>query len=115
MKVIHYILLSVFVLACISCEREAEPSDKTSDVSIIYGYAINKMTNAPIQGALITLMPDSENRYTGSDGTYQFNNLPIDKTYTLTASADGFGPDKKTVQLKDKKPIEVTFVLGPTE
>ena len=113
MKNIYHIILMLFALFCMGCEKGAEPSGKPSEVSIIYGYAINKTTNAPIQGALITLMPNAENRYTGSDGTYQFNNLPINNRYTLTADADGFGPGRKDVLLKDNNPLEVTFVLEP--
>ena len=46
MKNIYHIILMLFALFCMGCEKGAEPSGKPSEVSIIYGYAINKTTNA---------------------------------------------------------------------
>lgn len=114
MKKFFYFTFMIFSLLCTnSCKEKSTPSSPVGTGGVIYGIAINAKTNTPIQGALITLMPNSENRYTGSDGTYQFNNLPTGKLYTLTAQTDGFLPNIKRVRLMDETPMEATFALLP--
>ena len=116
MKRIFYTILLFFSILCISCEKKTEPSTSIEKKTFIYGYAVNKITNAPIQGVLITLMPNIENRYTGSDGTFQFNNISTPGDYTLTADIEGFKPgERKNIHIVDETPIEVTFVLEPTK
>ncbi len=84
---------------------------KVVDTSIsIYGTVVDAETNAPIQGVLLTLMPSSKNCYTGSDGTYQFEDLYAQQ-YTITAQMIGYRTDRKTVNLTSGERSEVTFAL----
>lgn len=76
----------------------------------IYGTVVDADTNAPIQGVLLTLMPSSKNRYTGSDGSYEFDDLNAQQ-YTITAQMGGYKTDRKTVNLTAGEREEVTFAL----
>lgn len=76
----------------------------------IYGTVVDAENNSPIQGVLLTLMPSSRNRYTGSDGSYQFEDLDAQQ-YTITAQMGGYKTDRKTVNLSSGDREEVTFAL----
>ena len=83
------------------------------DTSIsIYGTVVDAQTNTPLQGVMLTLMPSAKNRYTGSDGTYQFDELElISEPYTITVTMGGYKPDKKYVKLKAGERAEISFAL----
>lgn len=84
---------------------------KVVDTNIsIFGTVVDAADNAPIQGVLLTLMPSSKNRYTGSDGTYEFEDLDAQQ-YTITAQMGGYKTDRKTVNLTAGEREEVTFAL----
>ena len=76
----------------------------------IYGTVIDADTHDPIQGVLLTLMPSSRNCYTGSDGSYQFQDLNKQQ-YTITAQMGGYKTDRKTVNLNAGEKQEITFAL----
>ncbi len=76
----------------------------------IYGTVVDADTHNPIQGVLLTLMPSSRNCYTGSDGSYQFEDLNTQQ-YTITAQMGGYKTDRKTVTLQAGDNEEVTFAL----
>lgn len=76
----------------------------------IYGSVVDADTKEPLSGVLLTLMPSSRNRYTGSDGTYQFEDLNAQQ-YTITAQMGGYKTDRKTVNLRAGDREEVTFAL----
>lgn len=100
-------IMAVICLAPIlnSCAK------KVADTGIsIYGIVFDSVTNAPLKGVLLTLMPSSKNCYTGSDGTYQFEDLYAQQ-YTITASMAGYRTDRKTVNLLPGDREEVTFIL----
>ena len=81
------------------------------DTSVsIYGTVVDADTHNPIQGVLLTLMPSSKNCYTGSDGSYQFEDLNKQQ-YTITAQMGGYRSDRKTVNLDAGERQEVTFAL----
>lgn len=84
---------------------------KKVDTSVsIYGTVVDADTHSPIQGVLLTLMPSSKNCYTGSDGSYQFEDLNKQQ-YTITAQMGGYRTDRKTVNLEAGERQEVTFAL----
>lgn len=84
---------------------------KVVDTSIsIYGTVVDADNSNPIQGALLTLMPSSKNCYTGSDGSYQFEDLNAQQ-YTITVQMGGYRTDRKTVNLVAGESAEVTFAL----
>lgn len=119
MKKILILIVLVAPLILASCKptpEEPENSTNQEGIATIYGFVIDASTHAPIQGALITIMPGSVNKYTGSDGTYQFDNLKVSASilqYTLTAKIDGFNPDRKTIDLESGAVLEVNFALQP--
>ena len=78
--------------------------------SSIYGTVVDAATHDPIQGVLLTLMPSSRNCYTGSDGSYQFEDLNAQQ-YTITAQMSGYGPDRKSINLEAGERQEITFAL----
>ncbi|MBQ9439923.1 MAG: carboxypeptidase regulatory-like domain-containing protein [Paludibacteraceae bacterium] len=99
------------VLVCLpifftGCEK------RVVDTSIsIYGTVVDAETNSPIQGVMLTLMPSAKNRYTGSDGTYQFDDLEA-RQYKITATKDGYAPDSKEVTLIAGESENVSFALN---
>lgn len=80
----------------------------------LYGTVYDADTHAPIQGVMITLQPSNRNTYTGSDGTYQFDDLDISvKKYTVTATAKEYCTDRKFLIVKDTpgETLELSFAL----
>lgn len=78
----------------------------------ISGLVVDANTQNPLQGVLVTLMPSSNNYYTGIDGLFMFDNL-IAQQYTLTAQANGYKTDRKTVSLAAGESKEIKFALRP--
>ncbi len=103
-KLICFAILCLPLLF-IGCEK------KIIDTTIsIYGTVLDVDTNEPLQGVLLTLMPTAKTRYTGSLGTYQFEDLQPQQ-YTITAQMQGYRTDRKTVNLVSGEKEEVTFAL----
>ena len=107
-------LFYLAVLACLpllftGCEKRVINTDVT-----LYGTVYDSDTRAPIQGVMITLQPSNRNAYTGSDGTYQFDDLDISvKKYTVTATVEGYVTDRKFLTVKDApgETLELSFAL----
>lgn len=78
----------------------------------ISGLVVDANTQNPLQGVLVTLMPSSNNYYTGIDGLFLFDNLNAQQ-YTLTAQANGYKTDRKTVNLTTEESQEIIFSLRP--
>ena len=105
MRKLLYLAVICFSLLFTGCEH------RIIDTSIaIFGTVVDADTNAPLQGVLLTLMPSSKNRYTGSLGTYEFEDLEP-RQYTITAQMNGYRTDRKTVNLVSGEREEVMFVL----
>ncbi|MBQ7530093.1 MAG: carboxypeptidase regulatory-like domain-containing protein [Paludibacteraceae bacterium] len=77
----------------------------------IYGTVYDATTFSPIQGAMLTLQPSGRSCYTGSDGAFNFEEDLDPLQYTITAQADGYRTDRKTVKLTPGESSEVTFAL----
>lgn len=105
MKRIICLAIISLPLLFIGCEK------KITDTTIsIYGTVLDMDTGAPLQGVLLTLMPTAKNCYTGSLGTYQFEDLQPQQ-YTITAQLSGYRTDRKSVKLISGESSEVTFAL----
>ena len=105
MKKILFIMALCLPFLLSSCAK------KVVDTSVsIYGTVVDATNNSPIQGALLTLMPSAKNCYTGSDGSYQFNDLNVQQ-YTITVQMGGYRTDRKSVNLIAGEETEVTFAL----
>ena len=72
---------------------------------IITGVVTDAATGEPVDNANVKLKPRGETTLTGSDGTFQFNNL-LDGTYSLSVSKNGY------VDLDDDYAIEIKNGLG---
>lgn len=105
MKKIFYIAFLCLPLLFNGCAKRIV----NTNVSI-YGTVVDAQTYAPIQGAILTLTPSSKTRYTGSDGTYQFEDLNKQQ-YTIRVQMPGYLTDSKTVNLSSGEREEVTFAL----
>ena len=77
----------------------------------IYGTVYDATTFNPIQGAILTLQPSGRSCYTGSDGAFNFEEDLDPLQYTITAQANGYRTDRKTVKLYPGESSEVTFAL----
>ena len=102
-----FLILAVLCLPILfgSCAKK-----KVNTSITIYGTVVDADTHDPIQGVLLTLMPGSRNCYTGSDGSYQFQDLNKEQ-YTITAQMGGYKTDRKTVNFNAGEKQEVTFAL----
>jgi outer membrane protein assembly factor BamB len=69
---------------------------------------------APLQGALLTLMPIAQSAVTGSDGSYAVTDVPSG-TYTLTPSKWGytFSPPNMLVRVSTDDVIDRNFAASP--
>lgn len=77
----------------------------------IYGTVYDASTFNPIQGAMLTLQPSGRSCYTGSDGAFNFEEDLDPLQYTVTAQAEGYRTDRKTIKLTPSESSEVTFAL----
>ncbi len=99
------------VLACLpllftGCEKRVINTGVT-----IYGTVYDAETFSPIHGAMLTLQPGGRSCYTGSDGAYNFEEDLEPFQYKVTAQANGYQPDWKTVNLASGGSSDVTFAL----
>lgn len=58
----------------------------------ISGTVVDYATGAPIQNAAVTLSPFGRNAFTGSDGSFHFDDLDPTR-YTVTAQKEGYESD----------------------
>lgn len=80
-----FFFLSIFVMvAFLSCEKEKEPQ-----LCTLYGDVSNKTTGEPIRNASVELLPVGQKSVTGSDGTFEFDNLE-EGTYQLLVTKTGY-------------------------
>ena len=90
----------------IGCEKRIINTGVT-----IYGTVYDATSFNPIQGAMLTLQPSGRSCYTGSDGSFNFEEDVEPLQYTITAQANGYRADRKTVKLSPGESSEVTFSL----
>lgn len=102
------ILLAVICLPLLftGCEKRIINTGVT-----IYGTIYDATTFNPIQGAMLTLQPSGRSCYTGSDGAFNFEEDLEPLQYTITAQANGYRTDRKTIKLSPGESSEVTFAL----
>ena len=82
-RLVAVVLIFGTSLVC-SCTKQDEEVAVDSK-GTIYGTITDYDTGEPIGNANVKLRPSGETTLTGSDGTYEFNNLKADK-YTLSLS-----------------------------
>lgn len=100
MKTNHFIKFAALLLVCcamLGCGKEDNP---TSKLGSIYGTVTDFATGDPVSNANVRLNPRGETALTGSDGTFQFNELAAG-SYSLSLSKNGY------VDLDDDYAIEI--------
>ncbi len=104
-------LLSIFAVAAVimllatSCKKESYNTFAT-----ISGTVVEMGNGEPIGNALLTLMPGNLNTYTGSDGTFQFNDVEAQQ-YTLTAQKTGYNANRKTINAEAGQTLTVSLTM----
>ena len=104
-------LLSIFAVAAVimllatSCKKESYNTFAT-----ISGTVVEMGNGEPIGNALLTLMPGNLNTYTGSDGTFQFNDVEAQQ-YTLTAQKTGYNANRKTINAEAGQTLTVSLPM----
>lgn len=84
---LFYFILVVILTTFVSCDPVTY--DTFGSIS---GTIVDKSTSDPIKGAFITIAPKLKHTYTGSDGSFEIQNVEPDQ-YTLTIQADGYETD----------------------
>lgn len=104
-------LLSIFAVAAVimllttSCKKESYNTFAT-----ISGTVVEMGNGEPIGNALLTLTPSGLNTYTGSDGTFQFNDVEAQQ-YTLTAQKTGYNANRKTINAEAGQTLTVSLTM----
>lgn len=104
-------LLSIFAVAAVimllatSCKKESYNTFAT-----ISGTVVEMGNGEPIGNALLTLMPGNLNTYTGSDGTFQFNDVEAQQ-YTLTAQKTGYNANRKIINAEAGQTLTVSLTM----
>ena len=89
-KFILLFTFTFFGLLTWSCDDEMPSSGS------IYGMVSDAESTSPIMGAQVILSPGNITAVTGSDGTYEFQNLDAGQ-YKLMVSASGYNVNNRQV------------------
>ena len=93
------------ILAAAACT-----SDVPSSIGSIHGIVKDYETSAPIGGCEVSLLPTGQTSVTGSDGSYQFENL-APGIYTVSAGSAGYASNSKSAQVTAGVGAPVDIVL----
>lgn len=102
MKTQSFIKFAALLLICsamLGCGKE-DPLNPTGQKHSIYGTVTDYATGELVSNANVRLNPIGETTLTGSDGMFQFTDVP-DGTYSLSLSKNGY------VDLDDDYVIEI--------
>lgn len=83
-KKLYLILMLLGTMLLCNCENNTETMDSNNTGSI-YGTIVDFSTGGPIHNANIQLRPSGETTLTGSDGMYEFVDLP-EGNYSISVS-----------------------------
>lgn len=108
------IKLSALLLVCyaiLGCGKEDNP---TSKLGSIYGTVTDFVTGDPVSNANVRLNPIGETTLTGSDGLFQFADVP-DGNYSLSLSKNGYVDldDDYVIEMKNGKSVRRDVQLSP--
>lgn len=100
-------LVALLVLCCamLGCGKE-DPLNPTSQKNSIYGTVTDFATGELISNANVRLNPIGETTLTGSDGMFQFADVP-DGNYSLSLSKNGYVDldDDYVIEMKNGKSV----------
>lgn len=80
------------------------------EVGDLHGTVSDALTNEPLHGVNVTLVPLGRAMTTGSDGRYEFSRLAVGQ-YTLQITKDKYQTDNRTVTVKIGEAITLDVVL----
>ena len=84
-SIIKFAVLLLVFFGIVGCT----PEEETEKLGTIYGTVTDYSSGNPINNANVRLNPRGETTLTGSDGTFQFNDLPTG-SYSLSLSKNGY-------------------------
>lgn len=99
-------LVGFIMLTATSCKKE----NYENITATVAGTVLDFDTGEPIGNATITMTPGGLNTYTGSDGTFQFNEVEAQQ-YTLTAQKTGYKADRKTINPNAGETLNVSIAM----
>jgi hypothetical protein len=106
MKKISILLGCVLLLAvCNSCTKEVPDLFST-----LYGVVSDHETGEPIANANVVLAPGGKTKTTGTDGSYEFQDLDPAQ-YTITVQKTGYQSNRKTVTAVVGEKVEANIPL----
>lgn len=106
MKYCRSLLSIILLLTLLACSHD--PVDTTGTIS---GIVKDAVTNANLQGAVVTLEGGSS-IITGADGRYEFANVEMG-AYKVSVSRTDYVSDEKTVLVKARQISNLDFSLFP--
>jgi len=100
-----FITTIVILLSFYACTENL-----TESTGSIYGTVVDKSTGEQIPVASISLNPSGKTTVTGSDGTFEFNDIDP-REYTISAKKEGYNPGKNTVMVVAGKNSECHILM----
>ncbi|MDR3236055.1 MAG: carboxypeptidase-like regulatory domain-containing protein [Prevotellaceae bacterium] len=103
------ILLGCAVLISMysGCSKD---NDKYEMFATLYGVITDHATGEPIANASVVLAPGGKTKTTGSDGSYEFQNLDPAQ-YTITVQKTDYQTNRKTVTAVVGEKVEANIPL----
>ena len=89
--------------------------DNTGSISgTVIVYSAGSTIGEPISNALVTLAPVQKNTYTGTDGTFSYEDVEVGK-YTITVQSPGYHANRKDIHVEAGKVLQVALVMDIVE
>ncbi len=112
--ILAIVIASIAILT--GCNKEDDPQS-TEDYVSITGAITDFATGEPVINANVQLRPSGETSLTGTDGMYEFKNLPDGKYYITVSKAEYTDLiDEYPIDVKKGKPVrrDVQIEKKPT-
>ncbi|MDR3246594.1 MAG: carboxypeptidase-like regulatory domain-containing protein [Prevotellaceae bacterium] len=107
MKITLLFGFAVLILVSTSCRHEDLEEEKDA---ILYGVITDHETGEPIANASVVLSPGGKTKTTGTDGSYEFQDLDAAQ-YTITVQKTGYATNRKTVTAVARGKVEANIPL----
>ncbi|GHV09820.1 hypothetical protein FACS1894162_1310 [Bacteroidia bacterium] len=107
-KITFFLCVALLMAVCTSCAK-----DEYDLFATLYGNVNDSATGDPISNATVVLSPGGKTKTTGSDGSYQFEDLDAAQ-YTITVQKTGYQTNRKTVTAVSGEKVEANIPLTKT-
>ncbi|MDR3217368.1 MAG: carboxypeptidase-like regulatory domain-containing protein [Dysgonamonadaceae bacterium] len=84
--------------------------DEYNTYATLYGVITDHETGEPIANASVVLSPGGKTKTTGTDGSYEFQDLDAAQ-YTVTVQKTGYATNRKTVTAVASEKVEANIPL----